>query len=105
MLGSLGAVTATAPTDWLLNWIGWRSLFEILTIATLATAGLIYFAVPERDASSQTLRNIWKAAYVAFHLFGSALPENCTALGGLHRIVLGAAVIVGCILARRRRRI
>jgi predicted MFS family arabinose efflux permease len=33
----------------LLNCIGWRSLFEILTIATLATAGLIYFAVPERD--------------------------------------------------------
>ena len=49
MLGSLGAVTATAPTDWLLNWIGWRSLFEVLTIATLATAGLIYFAVPKAD--------------------------------------------------------
>jgi MFS family permease len=53
MLGSLGAVTATAPTDWLLNWIGWRSLFEVLTIATLATAGLIYFAVPESDGSSK----------------------------------------------------
>jgi MFS family permease len=49
MLGSLGAVTATAPTDWLLNLIGWRSLFEVLTIATLATAGLIYFAVPKAD--------------------------------------------------------
>ena len=53
MLGSLGAVTATAPTDWLLNFIGWRSLFEILTGATLATAGLIFFAVPERDTSPQ----------------------------------------------------
>jgi len=51
MLGSLGAVTATAPTDWLLIWIGWRSLFEVLTIATLATAGLIYFAVPNADGS------------------------------------------------------
>jgi MFS family permease len=51
MLGSLGAVTATAPTDWLLNWIGWRSLFEVLTIATLATAGLIYFAVPKAEGS------------------------------------------------------
>jgi uncharacterized integral membrane protein (TIGR00698 family) len=49
VLGSLGAVTATAPTDWLLNWIGWRSLFEILTISTLATAALIYFVVPEPD--------------------------------------------------------
>jgi predicted MFS family arabinose efflux permease len=53
MLGSLGAVTATAPTDWLLNWIGWRSLFEVLTIATLATAGLIYFTVPKSDGSSK----------------------------------------------------
>lgn len=53
MLGSLGAVTATAPTDWLLNWIGWRSLFEFLTIATLAIAGLLYFAVPESDGSAK----------------------------------------------------
>jgi predicted MFS family arabinose efflux permease len=53
MLGSLGAVTATAPTDWLLNWIGWRSLFEVLTIATLATAALIYIAVPKLERSSK----------------------------------------------------
>lgn len=53
MLGSLGAVTATAPTDWLMNWIGWRSLFEVLTVATLVTAGLIYFVVPERSQSSK----------------------------------------------------
>jgi MFS family permease len=53
MLGSMGAVTATAPTDWLLNWMGWRSLFEVLTIATLATAGLIYLTVPESDESSK----------------------------------------------------
>ena len=53
MLGSLGAVTATAPTDWLLTWFGWRSLFELLTIATLAVAGLIYFAVPESKESSK----------------------------------------------------
>src|SRR6202008_1184088 len=46
MLGSLGAVTATAPTDWLLTWCGWRGLFELLTIATLAVAGLTYFCVP-----------------------------------------------------------
>ena len=69
MLGSLGAVTATTPTDWLLSWIGWRSLFEVLTIATLATAGLIYFAVPKSDRSSKgsvssgkplTLRSIFR---------------------------------------------
>lgn len=68
MLGSLGAVTATAPTDWLLNWIGWRSLFEVLTIATLTVAGLVYFAVPaycedsKRTATSGkplTLRSVF----------------------------------------------
>jgi predicted MFS family arabinose efflux permease len=68
MLGSLGAVTATAPTDWLVNLIGWRDLFGLLTIMTLTTAGLIYFVVPEcREASKSfassgeplTLRSIF----------------------------------------------
>jgi predicted MFS family arabinose efflux permease len=53
MLGSLGAVTATAPADWLLNYIGWRTLFEILTIGTFTVAGLIYIVVPERIVDSQ----------------------------------------------------
>ena len=53
MLGSLGAVTATTPTDWLLNWIGWRSLFEVLTIGTVAVAGLIYLIVPKGAEDSE----------------------------------------------------
>jgi MFS family permease len=48
MLGSLGAVTATAPAEHLLAWMGWRQLFEILAAATGATAVLIYIVVPER---------------------------------------------------------
>jgi MFS family permease len=52
MLGSLGAVTATAPTDWMLEWVGWRSLFELLTLATVTIAGVVYFAVPEKVAVS-----------------------------------------------------
>lgn len=68
MLGSLGAVTATAPAEWLLDWMGWRGLFEVLTFATIAAAGLIYFAVPERDTTAKgstisqnllTLRSIY----------------------------------------------
>ena len=53
MLGSFGAVTTTAPTDWLLNYLGWRSLFEILTIGTVTVGGLIYMVVPERIADSE----------------------------------------------------
>jgi len=55
MLGSLGAVMATTPTDWLLNLIGWRNLFAVLTIATVVTAGLIFIAVPKRDESLRRL--------------------------------------------------
>jgi len=65
MLGSLGAVTATAPTDWLLGWIGWRGVFEILTLAALAMAVTTYLTVPERDlqtdshAASQKSLTLW----------------------------------------------
>src|SRR5215471_1410713 len=85
MLGSLGAVAATAPTDWLQNCIGWRSLFEILTIATLATAGLIYFAGPEDDTSPKhsatpgkrlTLRSIFSDAR-----FLRIAPLSATCIG------------------------
>ena len=55
MLGSLGAVTATAPTDWLLELVGWRGLFEVLTIGTVAVAGLIYMVVPERAEDSEVV--------------------------------------------------
>jgi MFS family permease len=57
MLGSLGAVTATAPTDWVLDWIGWRSLFEVLTFATIAIAAFTYFAVPESAVHSTPSMN------------------------------------------------
>ena len=54
MLGSFGAVTATAPTDWLLELVGWRGLFGILTLAIVLVSGLIYMVVPEPIADSET---------------------------------------------------
>jgi MFS family permease len=54
MLGSFGAVTATAPTDWVLELVGWRGLFGILTLATVLVSGLIYMVVPEPIADSET---------------------------------------------------
>ena len=38
MLGTLGAVTATAPIEHLLDWVGWRGLFELLAAVTAACA-------------------------------------------------------------------
>ena len=37
MLGALGAVTATAPAEWLLDCTGWRGLFELLAAARAKT--------------------------------------------------------------------
>lgn len=51
MLGALGAVTATAPAEALIDWIGWRGLFELLAAATAASAVLIYIMVPEQASS------------------------------------------------------
>ena len=53
MLGSLGAVTATAPTDWLLILLVGAAYFEILTIGSVTVGGLIYIVVPERVADPQ----------------------------------------------------
>lgn len=47
MLGALGAVTATAPAESLLQSIGWRGLFEALAALSTACALLIYLFVPD----------------------------------------------------------
>jgi type IV secretory pathway TrbF-like protein/predicted MFS family arabinose efflux permease len=45
-LGALGAISATAPAGWLLELVGWRGLFVLLAVMTVASALLICFAVP-----------------------------------------------------------
>ncbi|MGY4629903.1 MFS transporter [Bradyrhizobium sp. USDA 4486] len=82
MLGSLGAVTATAPVEHLLAWMGWRPLFEILAAATGVTAILIYVVVPERPIVPSTVhatlgsvfgdRRFWRIAPLSATCIGSA---------------------------------
>jgi MFS family permease len=85
MLGSLGAVTATAPTDWLLERAGWRSLFELLTLATVATAGVVYFAVPrevedlEGPIDSDKKVTVWSV--FADNRFLRIAPLSATCIG------------------------
>jgi MFS family permease len=50
MFGALGAVTATAPAELLLPSAGWRGLYDGLSVATAASALLIYAVVPEQRA-------------------------------------------------------
>jgi MFS family permease len=85
MMGSLGALSATAPAEWLLRYAGWRGLFELLAVATLATAVLIVVAVPEKaravvvaGTAPVTLRTIysdrrfWRIAPLSSVCIGSA---------------------------------
>ncbi len=82
MLGSLGAVTATAPVEHLLASMGWRPLFEILAAATGVTAILIYVVVPERDIGPSTAstsmssvfgdRRFWRMAPLSATCIGSS---------------------------------
>jgi len=50
-MGGLGAMSATAPVEALLQVTDWRGLFFGLSAATLAASALIYVVVPERPAS------------------------------------------------------
>lgn len=49
-LGALGAVTATAPAEFIVAEIGWRGLFQLLAILSAIAALLILRFVPERPA-------------------------------------------------------
>ncbi|WP_024342623.1 MFS transporter [Bradyrhizobium japonicum] len=84
MLGALGAVTSTRPAEWLLSSAGWRGIFEVLAITTLAAALLIFLAVPERKIAQQappaglrlevifTNRRFWQIAPLSASCVGSA---------------------------------
>ena len=47
MLGTLGALTATAPAQLVIAWIGWRALFEGLAALTAACAIVIVVLSPD----------------------------------------------------------
>jgi MFS family permease len=51
MLGALGAVTATAPAEFVVLAIGWRGLFAVLAGLSALTALLVLLAVPEPSRS------------------------------------------------------
>jgi MFS family permease len=48
MLGALGALSAAAPAEVLVQSVGWRGLFAILATASAAVALLILLVVPEQ---------------------------------------------------------
>jgi MFS family permease len=53
MLGALGAVTATAPAEILVQQLGWRGLFLLLAWLCVVAALVIYVVVPEAKPRKQ----------------------------------------------------
>jgi type IV secretory pathway TrbF-like protein/sugar phosphate permease len=81
MLGGLGAVTATGPTEILLNWIGWRDLFKFLGIITAMCAFAIYLVVPEKPNGSVTARSVpLMSIYLDLHFWRLA-PLSASSIG------------------------
>lgn len=55
-LGALGAVTATGPTELVVQHIGWRGLFVVLAGLSAIAALVVLFAAPESAAGPASLR-------------------------------------------------
>jgi MFS family permease len=51
--GGLGALAATSPVQWLLQWTDWRGVFVGLGLCTLAVSALVLLVVPERGAAAK----------------------------------------------------
>src|SRR5262249_2148846 len=58
MLGGLGAVTATAPAEPLVNLIGWPPLFALLSAATAACAVAIFLLSPDAARPARVSRGL-----------------------------------------------
>lgn len=85
-LGTLGAVTATAPAESIVNESGWRTLFVALAAVTMASAASLWLLAPEapvrrhiRDASGTRgllaiarNRRFWHLAPLAGSIVGTS---------------------------------
>jgi MFS family permease len=83
MIGALGALTATTPAAFVLQWTGWRGMFELLAAATAISAMLIHVAVPEmtvRPAKGAIGLGGLKAIY-ADAKFWRIAPLSATCIG------------------------
>ena len=47
--GGLGALSATAPVEFLLGLMGWRAVFLILALVTLVVALIVFLVVPDKQ--------------------------------------------------------
>lgn len=82
MLGALGALTATAPADLLVQAIGWRGLFVVLAGLSALASLLVLFAAPNPVASkATTLPAATFAAIYADARFWRIAPLSALGIG------------------------
>jgi MFS family permease len=62
MLGTLGAVAATSPAEWLLTFVGWRTLLDWAAATTAAVAILIFAVVPDLTLSAPGRSEAWSGS-------------------------------------------
>ena len=88
-LRALGAVTASAPLEALLPFIGWRGAFWAVAALSVSSAALIFFSMPDRDDGhgSETCR---RPARRAGGAGGAGSSGVFGAVGFLHRRLHGA---------------
>ena len=67
--GGLGVVCATAPIEWVLRWIDWRTLFTGFALAFALVSGMLFVMVPEQPNATapaslgeqfQVFAKVWK---------------------------------------------
>ena len=51
--GGIGVVASTAPVEWLLHWIDWRTLFIAFAAAFAVVSAMLFALVPERPGTAQ----------------------------------------------------
>lgn len=85
MVGGLGAATATAPVEAALELFDWRTLFLILSGATLFVSSLIFLLVPPRGEGDQGQSNLVQQLaglrqVLGSRIFWAAVPLAVTSL-------------------------
>jgi len=89
--GGLGVFAATAPSDWMANTFGWRSLFYLLSAVTLVVAAVVYWLAPhgngQPEHGTQTPKG-WRASLkdigpiLATPTFWGVAPMTAFVTGG-----------------------
>lgn len=84
VMGGLGALTAATPLALMSGWVGWRAGFEVIGVATLGIAILVWFIVRNRPADRG-----WPSITQIDHAGRGvpSLPRQIALLEGARRVV------------------